>query len=185
MPKLFLLFFALFINTRPWSARPHGFAHVFRLLDINTLTGMVTAADKAIREPAKFASEFARYKSLAVGVFLFHGNHAVSYGRFGFLIISAPFSLRRNAVYDLTHVHIYRKLSSVFVSATRHNSFTRRFVGNATRNLMHAFIAWFICFTSSPTISRLLAEHCIYISWIFNRMDVIANFCYDINRAWI
>lgn len=53
-------FFALFINTRLWSARPHGFAHVFRLPDINSLTGMVAAADKAIREPAKFASEFAR-----------------------------------------------------------------------------------------------------------------------------
>lgn len=102
----------------------------------------------------------------------------MSYGRFGFLIISAPFSLQRNAVYDLTRVHVYHKLSSVFVSATRHNSFTRRFVGNATRNLMRFHRVIYLLYESRARRYRgcslstvfILAEY--LIEWTLLQISV-------------
>lgn len=63
--------------------RSRGFAHVFRLPDINSVTGgtlTVAERDKAIRASAKFANGRIRplnYKSSTVGAsFFFRGNYA-------------------------------------------------------------------------------------------------------------
>lgn len=89
-PKFFSFFFSYSL-TRDLGAC--GFAHVFRLPDINSITdGTVAARRTKLSALAKFALANSSVKLQISGyccIFFFCGNYAAGYGRFSFSMILA------------------------------------------------------------------------------------------------